>query len=51
MILVRSRRETSTGYKHCYPGQRFFGVPYKDGTLSLSHLVLNVLSVGHSAEA
>ncbi len=25
--LVRSGRETSIGYKHCQPGQRFFAVP------------------------
>jgi hypothetical protein len=29
MILVRSGEETSTGYKHCYQGQRFFTVPNK----------------------
>jgi hypothetical protein len=28
MILGRSGRETSTGYKHCYPGQRLFAVLY-----------------------
>jgi hypothetical protein len=36
MILVRSGRETSTGYKQGWPGQRF-----------LASIVLNVHHVGH----
>ncbi len=29
MILVRSGGKIPTGYKHCYPRQRFFAVPYR----------------------
>ncbi len=38
MILVRSGRETSTGYKHCYLGQRLLSCTVQDCTLSLIYL-------------
>jgi hypothetical protein len=38
MILVRSDRETSTGSKHCYPGQGKGFSPYFTGLYTFSHL-------------
>ncbi len=52
MIFVRSGRETSTGSKHCYPGQGKGFSPYFTGLYTFSHLfVRHVFNVGHPAEA
>ncbi len=48
-LYFRILRWASTGYTHCYPGQRF--LPYCTGLPTFSLLVLNVFSVNHHAEA
>ncbi len=40
MISVNRGRETSTGYKHCNPVQRFFAIPYRTVHCTLSLICL-----------